>query len=93
MDSQFDWDDNKAASNWVKHGIRFEEAKTVLMDDPNSIAFPDPDHSFDEARYIEIGLSNQGRLLVVVYVERDDLLRLISARKATPREVRLYDQG
>ena len=93
MELQFEWDRDKAISNFAKHGIRFEEAKTVFEHDPNSITFPDPAHSVDEARYIEIGFSAQGQLLVIVYVERDDRIRIISARKATSREAKLYDQG
>jgi uncharacterized protein len=93
MDLEFEWDKNKAASNFVKHGIRFEEVRAVFEDDPGSITFADPEHSFDEARYIEIGFSARGQLLVVSYAERSGKIRVISVRKATPSEGRLYDQG
>jgi uncharacterized protein len=93
MDLEFDWDKNKAASNFIKHGIRFEEVRAVFEDDPGSITFSDPEHSFDEARYIEIGFSARGQLLVVSYVERSGKIRVISVRKATLSEARLYDQG
>jgi uncharacterized protein len=88
----FDWDVNKANSNFKKHKIRFEEAKTVFENDLNSITFLDPNHSFDEERYIEIGFSNKATLLAIVYVERESCIRIISARKATPSEARFYDQ-
>jgi uncharacterized protein len=89
----FEWDKNKASSNLSKHGISFEEAKTVFKNDFNSITFFDSNHSFEEERYIEIGLSAKGLLLAIVYVEREGYIRIISARKATLREIKLYDQG
>jgi uncharacterized protein len=90
---RFEWDDDKAASNFAKHGIRFSETKSVFEDDLNSITFADPEYAFGEARYIEIGISNRGQLLTIVYVEREGCIRIISARKATSSEVRVYDQG
>jgi uncharacterized protein len=90
---RFEWDDDKAARNFTKHGIRFSETKSVFEDDLNSITFSDPEHSFDEARYIAIGISHRGQLLTIVYVEREGYIRIISARKANLREVRLYDEG
>ncbi len=90
---KFEWNRNKAASNFTKHGVRFSETKSVFEDDLNSITFSDPEHSFGEARYIEIGISNRGQLLTIVYVERESRIRIISARKATSSEVRVYDQG
>ncbi len=89
----FEWDKNKASSDFTKHGVSFEEAKTVFQNDVNSITCFEPNHSFDEERYIEIGLSTKGLLLVIVYVEREDCIRIISARKATRGETRLYDQS
>lgn len=89
----FEWDENKANSNLKKHGVSFAEAKTVFQNDVNSITFCDPNHSFGEERYIEIGLSAQGLLLTIVYVEREGYIRIISAHKATPRERKLYDQS
>ncbi|HAG09574.1 MAG TPA: hypothetical protein DCK87_08465 [Desulfotomaculum sp.] len=61
--------------------------------DPFSITIPDPDHSVDEQRYIDIGGSDKGRVLVVVYTERGSNIRIISCRKATPSELRLYEEG
>ena len=88
----FEWDTNKAATNLAKHGVSFDEAKTVF-DDPLYIDFYDPDHSDDEYRYIMIGMSAQNRLLLVAYTERGDLIRLISAREATRVERKAYEQN
>ena len=76
-----EWDARKAHENLRKHGVSFEEAKTVF-DDPVYVDFYDPDHSYNERRYIIIGQSQQGRLLIVSYTEREDVVRLISAREA-----------
>lgn len=89
---QFEWDGNKAERNVSKHGVSFEEAKTVF-DDPLYVDFYDPDHSEDEERYLIIGESNQGRLLIVSYTERDDLTRLISAREVTRAERESYEEA
>lgn len=89
---EFEWDEEKATANLAKHGISFEEGKTVF-DDPLYVVFYDPDHSFDEHRYIIIGESQQGRLLLVSYTERDDILRLISAREVTRSEREIYEEG
>jgi uncharacterized protein len=89
---QFEWDEQKADRNVIKHGVSFEEAKTVFAD-PNSITVADLEHSIEEDRYIDIGISNRGRLLVVVYTERGDRIRIISSRCATNREIKIYDQG
>lgn len=91
MTLTFEWDEVKATNNLTKHGISFEEAKTIF-NDPLSISIPDPDHSADEMRYIDIGMSANGRLLVVVYTERGQNIRLISSRKVTRREQRVYEQ-
>jgi uncharacterized protein len=88
----YEWDRNKASSNQTKHGVTFEEAKSVFEEDLNTLTLSDMEHSFEEERYIEIGMSNQGRLLSIVYTERNANIRIISARPATPREVRLYEQ-
>ncbi len=88
----YEWDRNKASSNQTKHGVTFEEAKSVFEEDLNTLTLSDVEHSFEEERYIEIGMSNQGRLLSIVYTERNANIRIISARPATPREVRLYEQ-
>jgi uncharacterized DUF497 family protein len=87
----FEWDEEKAATNLKKHQVSFEEAKTIF-NDPVSITIPDPDHSIDEERYIDIGLSSKGQVLVVVYTERGENIRLINCRKATRREQRAYER-
>jgi uncharacterized DUF497 family protein len=88
----FEWDPAKAAANLKKHGVSFREATTVLTD-PLSITVSDPDHSNDEERYIDVGLSAQGRIVVVVYTERGTRIRVISARKATAAERRRYEES
>jgi len=88
----FEWDDNKAAIKLSKHRVSFEEAKTVF-DDPLYVDFYDPDHSEDEDRYLIVRESNRGRLLIVSYTERGDLLRLISARVVTQAEREAYEEG
>jgi uncharacterized DUF497 family protein len=87
----FEWDENKANENLKKHGVSFDEAKTVF-NDPFSVTIYDPDHSIDEDRYINIGLSSKGRLIVVSYLERDEKIRIISSRKATKEEQRDYEK-
>ncbi len=89
---QFEWSENKAAGNLSKHGVSFEEAKTVF-DDPLYVDFYDPDHSEDEERYLIVGESNRGRLLIVSYTERGDSIRLISARELTRTERSAYEEG
>jgi uncharacterized DUF497 family protein len=87
----FEWDGKKADENLRKHGVSFEEAKTVF-NDPFSVTICDPDHSSDEQRYVDIGLSLKGRLIVVSYCERGETIRLISSRKATRKERRYYEK-
>ena len=89
---QFEWSKNKAASNLSKHGVSFEEAKTVF-EDPLYVDFYDPDHSEDEERYLIVGQSSRGRLLIVSYTERGDSIRLISARELTRSEQSAYEEG
>ena len=89
---QFEWDENKAASNLSKHGVSFEEAKTVF-DAPLYVDFFDPDHSDEEERYLIVGKSNRGRLLIVSYTERRNSIRLISARVVTRAEREAYEEG
>jgi uncharacterized protein len=89
---RFEWDESKAASNLSKHGVSFEEAKTVF-DDPLYVDFYDPAHSDDEDRYLIVGESNQRRLLIVSYTERGSLIRLISAREVTRTEREVYEEG
>ncbi|MCD5411524.1 BrnT family toxin [Thermodesulfovibrionales bacterium] len=89
---ELEWDQNKAASNLLKHGVLFDEAKTVF-DDPLYVDFYDPDHSYNGHRYIIIGHSLKNRLLIVAYAERKNKVRLISAREATRREQKVYEEG
>ncbi len=86
----FEWDLNKAASNLQKHGVSFEQASTVL-DDPLSQTIYDPDHSQEEERFVTIGQSDGGALLVVCHRDREDRLRIISARPAESHERRDYE--
>ncbi len=86
---QFEWDEQKAARNKEKHQVDFDEAKTIF-DDPLFISFIDDEHSLDEERYITIGFSNRGRLLMVAHTEREGQSRIISARTATKREEQYY---
>jgi uncharacterized DUF497 family protein len=88
----FEWDPNKAAQNFRKHSVTFEEAATVFRDDL-SITVPDPDHSMEEERLITVGLSSQNRLLIISHVERGDCIRIIIARELTPREKRQYEEA
>lgn len=88
---QYRWDAKKAAGNLSKHGISFEEAVTVFQD-PLFVVFPDPDHSIHENRFIIMGESNRQRLLVVAYTERATGIRIITARKATPQERKVYEE-
>ncbi|MEQ1486424.1 BrnT family toxin [Methyloglobulus sp.] len=87
----YKWDDNKAATNLSKHGVAFDEAITVF-DDPLYVDFYDPDHSIDEYRFIILGQSVKGRLLFVSYMERNNTIRIISAREATLSERKAYEQ-
>ena len=89
---EFEWDHQKAGINVSKHGVSFAHASTIFGD-PLSMTFPDPDHSDDEDRYITIGSSADGVLLIVSHTDRDQRIRIISARKATRRERRIYENG
>lgn len=89
----FEWDDNKASINEQKHGVSFTEAITVFSD-PLELTIPDPDHSQGEFRFLSIGRSDRGNLLVVAYTEREPAsIRLISARPATKYERKQYEQS
>lgn len=89
----FAWDPAKAAENIRKHrGVTFEEASTVF-DDPFAVTMPDPEHSEGEERYLKLGYSTRQRLLVVSYTERQERIRIISARQATRTERRIYEEG
>jgi hypothetical protein len=87
---EFEWDVEKAASNLSKHGVSFLEAMSVFGD-PLEVVIPDPVHSAAEFRFLSLGRSQRGRLLVVSYTERRERVRIISARDATPRERRQYE--
>jgi uncharacterized protein len=89
---EFEWNPDKAAINLSKHGISFQEAATVF-DDSLSLTFPDSNHSIGENRYVIIGISSSGRLLVVSHTDREDRTRIISARTATRPEKRFYEEG
>ena len=84
----YEWDPNKAIANIEKHGIDFADAVTVF-DDLNAVTIGDPDH--EEQRFITIAMDAFGRILVVVYTWRGDIIRLISARKATKNERKQYE--
>jgi uncharacterized DUF497 family protein len=88
---QFEWDRDKAASNLEKHGVSFEEASSAFGD-PLSITILDPNHSDDETRFVLVGTAASGRLIVVVHTDRDDSVRVISARLATRSERQSYEQ-
>jgi uncharacterized DUF497 family protein len=91
---RFTWDDVKNAANFEKHGIWFEEAQTVWAD-PLATEFYDPDHSTDEDRFIRVGHSRKERILLVIFCERHGgkVVRIISARKATPKETKAHEEG
>ena len=88
----FEWDPKKAHLNLINHEVTFEEAKTIF-DDPLYVDFFDPDHSDIECRYLRFGMSNRHRLLLVSYTERSDTIRIISARLATRKERKHYEQA
>jgi uncharacterized DUF497 family protein len=87
----FEWDNRKNASNKRKHGISFEEAQTVFFDE-KAIEFDDPEHSIQEERFILLGLSQSLKVLIVCHCFRseEDIIRIISARKATKKEQDVY---
>lgn len=91
MTYTFEWDRAKASENETKHGVSFAEASTCFAD-LESLTIYDPEHSEDEERYVLLGMSARGRLLVVVHSERGDNIRIISARAANRREAAQYSQ-
>lgn len=91
MTLRFEWDDDKARRNLRKHGVSFEEAQTVF-DDALARIDPDPAHSSAESRAIIIGYSEQRRLLLISFVERNDAIRIISARAADARERKRHEE-
>lgn len=91
---RFEWDEKKNKTNRKKHGVWFEEAQQVF-DDVAALRFYDTEHSGQEDRFMLLGVSGSNRTLVVVYCEREDLdvIRIISARKATQKEKKAYEEG
>ena len=89
---KFEWDPRKADSNLNKHGVSFQEAASVFGD-VLSITYHDPDHSAREQRFITVGMSRAGRVLMVAHTDRKDNVRIISARKTTRQERRYYEKG
>ncbi|MBI2423062.1 MAG: BrnT family toxin [Candidatus Hydrogenedentes bacterium] len=87
----FEWDPEKAETNAGKHGVSFDEASSAFAD-VLSITIPDPLHSGSEGRFVLIGCSHRNRLLVVVHTEREERVRIISARLATRKERRQYEE-
>ena len=87
-----EWEPRKARANLAKHGVDFHEAGTV-WDDPLATTFPDPEHSIEEPRLTTIGASVSGRILVVAHTDRGRAIRVISARRATPRERKFYAES
>ena len=88
----FDWDLKKAAGNLRKHGVSFDEAASMFLD-PMAVSGPDPEHSMAEDRYITFGFSSLGRLLAVSHTHRPGAIRIISARRVTRGERKLYEEG
>ncbi|MEL6488751.1 MAG: BrnT family toxin [Cyanobacteria bacterium J06621_3] len=86
----FDWNKEKARKNADKHGVSFDEAISVF-NDPLFLTFADPKHSLHEKRFIIVGESAKGRLLMVAYTEREEVTRLISARPVTRKERKVYE--
>ena len=87
----FEWDEKKAKQNLLKHKVSFDEASTAFAD-PFSLTIYDPLHSDEEDRYVLLGKSYKNRLIVVVHTERNDRIRIISARKATKNEKKQYEE-
>ena len=89
---RFEWDQTKATTNLAKHGVSFEEAATVFGD-PLSDTFDDPDHSADEQRFLIVGASDRGRILVVAHTDDGAVVRIISAREPTAGERKSYEES
>lgn len=89
---ELEWDADKARANAAKHGVTFEEAATVFSD-PLELTILDPSHSVEEDRYVSVGTSAAGRLVVIGYTERGSKIRVISARRATMREQHDYEEA
>lgn len=89
---KYEWDAQKSAINFAKHQVSFDEAVKVF-DDPFFVDLYDSDHSVDEHRYLIIGQSRLGRVLIVSYAERGETIRIISARELTAGELEKYEEG
>ena len=89
---RFEWDPEKAAANLTKHGVSFDEASTVFGD-PLATTVEDREHSTSEERLLTTGLSSRQRVVIVWHTDRDDTVRIVGAREATPRERRIYESG
>ena len=87
----FEWDPGKARQNHRKHRVSFQEAATVFGD-PLAVTYPDPDHSTSEQRFVTVGMSGAGRVLIVAHADRGESIRIISARKTTQREREHYEE-
>jgi hypothetical protein len=87
----FEWDSQKAKTNEMKHNVSFHEAATVFGD-PLAVTFQDPDHSVNESRFITFGLSRFNQLLVVSHTDRSGKIRIISARRMTKKERKIYEE-
>ena len=92
MKPHFEWNPEKAKANLQKHQVDFEEASTIF-DDPQFITFLNEEHSADEERYITIGLSKKNRLLMAAHTDRNNSIRIISARKVTKHEEKFYQEA
>ena len=88
----FEWDPDKAAQNLRKHGVSFQEAATVFGD-PLALTYHDPDHSISEQRFITVGMSSAGRVLIVAHTDRRENVRIIGVRKTTRRERKHYEEN
>lgn len=88
---KIEWDPRKAKSNFEKHGVSFEEGATALSD-PMAATGADPDHSITEQRYVTFGVSEKGRLVAVSHTEKGEIIRIISARKASKGERKFYEE-
>ncbi len=87
----FEWDEVKARANTDKHGVDFKEARTIF-NDPRLLTFEDLEHSKHEQRYLSLGISVRGRLLIAAHTEDDEVIRLITCRRATRKERRTYEE-
>ena len=92
MGPAFEWDEAKARANQQKHGVSFEEASSVFAN-PLAVIFADTEHSLDETRELMVGHSDRNRVLIVSFTERSETVRIISARVATPRERKDYEDN